>query len=79
MVERGEAMVMLVEGLQFEEVYVTNRLQTFLVKLRRSDIDERVKDEIEMKVTHLFEETIEHSRTLTELLKKVAGGSELDY
>jgi len=79
MVERGEAMVMLVEGLQFEEVYMTNRLQTFLVKLRRSDIDERVKDEIEMKVTHLFEETIEHSRTLTELLKNVAGGSKLDY
>jgi len=79
MVARDEAIVMLVEGLQFEEIHVTNWLQTFLVKLRKSDIDERVKAEIEKKVSHLLEETIEHSKTLTELLREVAGGSQVEY
>ena len=79
MVARDEAIVMLVEGLQFEEIHVTNKVQMFLTKLRRSDIDERVKAEIEKKASHLLEETLEHSKTLTELLKEVAGGSQIEY
>lgn len=79
MVKKDEAIAMLVEGLQFEEVVVIPRLQRFLYELRRSDISERVKAEIEMRVIHMISETSEHSKMLTELLRKVAGGSQHEY
>lgn len=79
MVERNEAIITLAEALQFEEVIVIPKLQTFLSNLRRSNIGERVKDEIEKRALHMLKETSEHSGILTELLRKVAGGSQNEY
>jgi len=79
MVEKNEAIIMLAEALQFEEVIVIPRLQTFLYKLRRSDIGEPARSEIEKKVTFLINATSNHAKTLTELLRKVAGGSQHEY
>lgn len=79
MVERNEAIIILAEGLQFEEAIIIPRLQTFLSNLRRSDIGERVKDEVEERAIHMLKETSEHSAILTKLLRKVAGGSQHEY
>ena len=62
---------MLIEALTFEEITATSQLEAFLKEVRDSDIDEITKIEIEDRIRHILTETIEHSRMLTEIIKRV--------
>ncbi|MFQ6075798.1 MAG: hypothetical protein ACE5Z5_06660 [Candidatus Bathyarchaeia archaeon] len=79
MVSKQRVLIMLTEALSFEEIRATPLLQEFLRRLWKSEVDEMVKLEAEEKARHVFEETVEHSRILTEMIREVAGGGRDEY
>lgn len=79
LVGKKRLLAMLTEALALEEVEVMSLLNLFLRKLRASRLDEEVKAEVEEKVIHLFGETTDHARTLTRMLREVAGSDRDEY
>jgi len=79
MVNRQELMSMLIEALSFEEITVTSGISTLLRKLAQSGLDDATKAEATTIANHMLDETMEHSRTLSKILKMVAGGDRDEY
>lgn len=79
MVNRQRVLIMLTEALSFEEIRAIPLLQEFLSRLGKSEIDEMVKLEAEEKARHILDETVEHARTLTDMIKEVAGSDREEY
>jgi len=79
MVSKQELVRMLVEALSFEEVTIIARLEAFLRETRDSDMDETIKIEIDKKIGHMLVESVEHSKALTETVKKVMSSEQDEY
>ncbi|MFQ6086160.1 MAG: hypothetical protein ACE5OY_07880 [Candidatus Bathyarchaeia archaeon] len=79
MVDRQKLMGMLIDALSHEEISLTPLLERFLRELAESEMDEAAKAEIEMKIRRILDETIQHSRGLTELMRRVMAGAQTEF
>lgn len=86
MVSKQELMNMLIEALSFEEIAAMAPLEEFLRNYREIEIGDRTRPEhiqdeirIEEKVKRIRDETVQHSKMLTALLKRVVGSDQNEY
>ena len=74
--KREEIIRMLTEGLSVEEISTVSNLEELRTLIEGSDLDDRAKKKMLRNLEHLLNETIEHSRTFTELIREVQNGPE---
>lgn len=79
MVRRQELVRMLIDALSFEEITVLGRLEAFLREVRDSGMDEITKTEIERKTRRMLVESIQHSKTLTKMIKRVMKSDQNEF
>jgi len=79
MVDKRKLLIMLTEALVFEEITVTPLLHEFLTRVGKSELDEMVKLTASEKTHHMLEETVEHSKTLSEIIRGVAESDRDEY
>jgi len=79
LVGKMQFLTMLIEALAFEEVSVLPILDLFKRKLRASQLDEAIKEEVEEKLWKIQAETVGHAKVLTRMLKRVVEVDRDEY